>query len=508
MRLVDCEAFRTHRRGQALIAKLAQLFTDRAADHLRDGRGQLALADCHHAAHLAGNSPAIAKVQQAAQELLAQAHRQRQHAAAIREQARAFADSGRLSTVEALLQSRGGTPRHDADELLDTVRARRQLVEPIIEQVARALKRGELHDAIRQLVEAKRWVAGGAKLQALTDDTVAAATERIRSWIDRGHLDLAEQLLAEVETLEPRTMELVALRRILAHCRDAAEQLEAGQFHRCALMVERAQAVAPRLKWLSGAAVHLKRAADEIDRLRAGPLGCVRCDLDQVESRPRGRRSGRRGGPRKKIRHKGTPMSPNQTPRPNRFVLSVNGSGSFLVFCDPTVSVGPISSSQRPMVGLITDPSAPVVRIERSDGDYFLTSDRPVVVNDQPTSHHLLSARDKIALSGRCRITFVRPNAASDTAKLTFSGGRLPSADMRGVVLMGREMVLGPSGAAHVPVREMGKDMTLLARPGGIQLPDGTAAEVRGTPLSPGDALPFGEPVQLEGLTMTLNRCE
>ena len=92
--------------------------------------------------------------------------------------------------------------------------------------------------------------------------------------------------------------------------------------------------------------------------------------------------------------------------------------GSFLVIRSAAVTIGPISSSQRPEVGLVADPSLPVVRIERADEDYFLRCERAVMVNEHSTTERLLADRDRIALSPRCRWRFLRPNAASGSAVL------------------------------------------------------------------------------------------
>ena len=83
------------------------------------------------------------------------------------------------------------------------------------------------------------------------------------------------------------------------------------------------------------------------------------------------------------------------------------------------------------------DASAPTITLSRSDEDYFLKADRPATVNEAPCTTRLLNSGDRIGLGTRCRLTFRRPSAASGTAVLDISGGRLPAAGIRQVILIG-----------------------------------------------------------------------
>src|SRR2546421_174944 len=94
-------------------------------------------------------------------------------------------------------------------------------------------------------------------------------------------------------------------------------------------------------------------------------------------------------------------------------------------------------------------PGAPVVTLSRSDEDYFLNSPRsPVAVNERMVSSALLSNGDRIGIGPRCRIEFRRPNAASASAILDVSGARLPWGGVKGVLLMDRELIVGPMASA------------------------------------------------------------
>jgi hypothetical protein len=166
----------------------------------------------------------------------------------------------------------------------------------------------------------------------------------------------------------------------------------------------------------------------------------------------------------------------------------VDGVGSFLVFRGAAVKVGPVSGGGRPDLGLMTDAGTPTVTISRSEEDYFLQSGVAVAVNDKPVRSKLLCDGDRIALGPRCRLVFRRPNAASASAVLEISGARLARGDVRQVILMDREIVMGDSAAAHVRTREVRGPAVLLAEGGRMSL----KAEGRVTDVVEGEHVRVG----------------
>lgn len=147
-----------------------------------------------------------------------------------------------------------------------------------------------------------------------------------------------------------------------------------------------------------------------------------------------------------------------------RFLLHVDGAGSFLVLRGSSCRLGPANASRSPDVPLMTAADAPAVTLVRSDHAYLLTSNRPAAVNGHDTTHALLADGDRIGLGPRCRIQFRQPSPASVTAVLHVTGARLPWGSVRQVVLMGRELVIGPSGHAHVRTRDSATQVVLHGR--------------------------------------------
>ena len=126
--------------------------------------------------------------------------------------------------------------------------------------------------------------------------------------------------------------------------------------------------------------------------------------------------------------------------------------------------MGPISSSARPDLGLIADPSLPAIRIERVETDYFVRSDRAIEINARPMTEKMLSDGDVIALSPRCRLRFRVPNPASATAVLMLSGARLGDPDIRQVILMGRDILAGPYTNNHIQSEHLDETVTFFAQ--------------------------------------------
>ena len=158
---------------------------------------------------------------------------------------------------------------------------------------------------------------------------------------------------------------------------------------------------------------------------------------------------------------------PRQTQNPSLdVVLHVDGVGGFRVIDRPIVNIGPVSSSHPVDVPLMADATLPAITIARSEEDYFLHSTRPVLVNDKPTTSKLLAHGDRIGLGTRCRITFRRPSAASASAVLDLSGTRLPQGDIRHIILMDREMIIGPGASAHVRADDLETPVVLQRREG------------------------------------------
>jgi hypothetical protein len=141
---------------------------------------------------------------------------------------------------------------------------------------------------------------------------------------------------------------------------------------------------------------------------------------------------------------------------PTQFVLHVDGVGSFLVLRQPVITIGPISSAMPADVAVVAEPTLPPTTIARIDDDYFLKGGATT-----PSLGRLLASGQRLDLSPRCRMTFLLPSPASTTAVLDLCGARLARADIRRVILMDQDLIIGPGSASHVVAPQLERPLVL-----------------------------------------------
>jgi hypothetical protein len=116
----------------------------------------------------------------------------------------------------------------------------------------------------------------------------------------------------------------------------------------------------------------------------------------------------------------------------------------------------------------------------------------------------LLAAGDRVALSPRCRFTFSLPHPASTTAVLDLDGARYPRSDVRRVILLDRDLILGPTGASHVRVNGLNQPVVLNCRSGTLRT--SVEAVANGRPVPREEGLPLGVPVSAGGVSFVISR--
>jgi hypothetical protein len=182
----------------------------------------------------------------------------------------------------------------------------------------------------------------------------------------------------------------------------------------------------------------------------------------------------------------------------------VDGAGSYCIFRQPIVTIGPISSSQQPDLGLMAEPGIPIATIERREDEYFIRGS-VVAVNDRAGNGKLLACGDRIALSPRCRMSFNLPSAASMTAVLDLTGCRYPRADVRRVILLDGEVILGPGMATHVRVEGAEENVILHVRDGRLFCESKQAVEVNGAPMDRISGIPMDAHVKVGSVSFVVS---
>jgi tetratricopeptide (TPR) repeat protein len=498
---------RSHRRGQVLVGRLVQRLIERGREHLAAGHTREALADCQKAMELGGNLSEAAELQRQVAETLSQQRRGQRRRGDLGTTAREHIENGRLSLGEQLLADaaadsvRVGLLRHEAA-------ARRSAAEAALKRAEAALKRSDYPGAIQELLTARAQRADDEEMADLTARVVCASADWARQEMLQGRVDLAASLLGRLKLLAGESRDCQDLLHAAGECRRGWAAVCRGELRRAGEILRRARTILPRAKWLEEAIASADRGAEAMETLRSGPLGLLGSGEPEPHEPPADEAvtlpSGAEPPPVL------LPVEPQPAGSasllPQRFLLQVDGAGSSVVLRDSQVTVGPISSSGRPEVGLLADPSLPIVTIERTEGDYFLRCEAPIDVNDRMVTGKLLADGDRIALSPRCRMRFRLPNAASSSAVLELSTARLPQADVRRVVLLDREMVMGPGPAAHVRADHLAERAVLYVRDGRLMCRAKSQLTVDQEPLDPAAGIPLGKCVRIGPLGLVVTR--
>lgn len=442
---------RAHRRGQELTDAAVVALVQRGREHLAAGRLAAASEDGRNATLLAGNTSDVAALQVAVDHARATEQTKALDAQQALATARRLVNDGQL-TLGGAMAARAVDAGHQAPAgvLLADIHARQASFDRLNSAVQTAIGQEQWELAIQRLREADRLRPNSSDVQAMKRTIGDRVAKSARESIDAGRLDAAGAMLGRVASLAAEHHELAELDANLALCRTASADLRAARFPEARQALHRLALVFPQAKWIGQTLEAIGRADDAVDRLRAGPLAL----LSDAAAEPPAR-------PAAQVRNAPASVVPAR-----RFLLHVDGAGSFLVLQADPCHVGPISASRAPELPLMTAAGSPTVTLSRSEDAYLLSAASPVMLNERPTTSALLADGDRIGLGPRCRIHFRQPNAASTSAVLQVSRARLPWGSVREVILMGRELVIGPSSTAHVRTRDSGAQIVLHATDG------------------------------------------
>ena len=503
---------RRHRHGQRLVGRLTRALVQRGRENLAAGRCQPALDDCNKAEKLAGSTSEIATLRVAVCDAIRKTQQDHQQEALRVAQARRHVDEGWLSVGEQILED-APDAHEQAKQLRQELAAVRLQTEDAVAKAQQALKRGDIEQAIDLARSARLAQNRNGRVAELLHEISNGVVQHVRTHFEQGRLDRAQALMQRLAPLGQDGLAIAELRRALVQCHQAAEFIAVGKPTAAMPLLRKARAICPAAQWLDAALANVKRAAESLEELDTGPLGLSIADAaagqepwnvvpnDDAASQPKERQS-TLGAERPMV------DTADNSSVPAEFLMQVDGVGSYLVFRAARVTVGPISSSARPDLGLIADPNLPVIAIERIDGDYFLRSQTAVDVNGQSVAEKLLSDGDCIALSRRCRIRFHMPNPASTTAMLTVSGARLSRPDIRGIVLMDRDVLIGPYVNNHVRTDQLSEAVALFAQNGRLLCRAKEGVAVDGRPLDPNVGLVTNKRIEIGGLSMVVTGFE
>jgi hypothetical protein len=504
--IIQSKDIREHRRGQKLISQLALAFAKRGRENLEAERIQLALVDCNKAEKLAGNTADVAKLRSAICSEMEQRRLRSRHRSLKVAQARQHIQEGWISAGEEILKDTGDQDGQAGIVLQQAAVARLHTSEAIA-KAEKALQRNDLDVAIDFALRAGAAGSQNEQVVELISKIRSQAVRQVKENFDNGRLNLAYSLWQRVSPIADGCSEISELGSALSQCSKAAEYVAMGRPREAVNLLRKVQLTCPSAKWLGAVTNQSRQAAELLDELAASPLGLDitrRQDMeDEIQQTDNEAQSVSRERSQKIPNDRGSDYQAESS-IPSKFVLQIDGIGSFYVLQDASITVGPISSSARPTVGLMVDPNLPAVTIERSEDDYFIRSSHPVRVNDVATTNKLLVDSDRINLSPRCAMKFNIPNPASTTATLSLPGTRLGRADVRRIILMDRDILIGPTEGSHIPAESLDETVALFTQNGRLLCRAKDKILVDDKTVSPTAGLPLNQQIRIGQISMVL----
>jgi tetratricopeptide (TPR) repeat protein len=494
----------THRQGQRLIDRLVKSLVERGREHLEARRFGQASADCDKAVQLGGNLTEIAQLRSdIAQAATDRQRSARKHADALAE-ARQHIDRGQLSVGEHLLE-KAAIKTERVQALQANVAERRVSAEDALIRAQQALGHEDWDTAVKALLEIKRSHSANKQLADLTAQLTDGVIARAKSAIDEGRVDLAESLLHRLVPLGHDTIQTRDLNKMVEQCRMAAQYIVQGRPRQASEILRLMSAIQPEAVWIKQALTQTQQEAEMLEELRGGPLGLL---MDRQVRSCEDKIASTMPYPAAGAEMMAEELQDNTIGEglPPRFIMHIDGVGSFIVLRGRSITIGSSGSSYKPDLPLMLEAGIETARIERDESDYFLESDKTVFVNDTPVKHKLLADDDRIALSQRCRLKFTRPNPASASAVLQVQGTRLPGCDARQAILMDREIIFAPGSTAHVRADHLAKPVIFHTRDNRLFCRTDTEVLVNDRPMDRHLGIPLGANVKIGNVSLVVTK--
>ena len=481
-----------HKDGKKLADKLGVKFLDRAGQHLEAETIEQALADCNKAAKLIGNTTELGRLRKAIVEAMSSQQCKMHQQQAVVNAARENIAGGWVSVGKGLLE---GTNDSDGAVLLQNANAIRSRTNAVIEKAQKALDEGYAEEAIEIIRCGQCGKDIGLYSSQLLGRLRRDVCSKVRDDINIGRIDLAERMLDMLAGIEADSLESGELKSIVTECRKACGYIATGQLARASELFGKLRIVMPKAKWISEAANEAAKGAKAIEELRAGPLGLMTSSYKHNEE------------PKTEQVYEDRSYKRNAMMNNNvqsKFILHIDGVGSYLVVNNDKVTIGPVSSSSHCDVKVIAAADMQEVEIERCEGDYFIKSKTPVGINNKAVTGGLLKDSDKIALSNRNRIKFRKANSASNTVELIPSGIRFIQAGLTSVLLMDREILIGPGGSNHIQTNEISTGVIIYFNNGCLMCRSQEYIVIDGVNCGNQCAIDCGKQIEIGTMTLTV----
>ena len=497
--LLKDSSLQQHRTGQKLLTRLSAAFIGRGRDHLVAGRLAPALDDCLHAEKLAGNLPEVVQLRSEIAQQIEIERVQSQQRAEQLEKAKQQMQNGWLSTGRKILAE---TDDRQAQCLLKNAEMLELEKDSVLQRIRQALKLGQVELAARMYQNSSLKNRLDSEAADILSRIQQQASKQLQDFLIQGDIHLASSFLNQLQGKVAECDPIRLVRQAIEYCHLSVRQIDAGNFTAAIVNLKKARILRPKAKWIMEAISQTQCAADAQQNLQAGPLGILEnigeTDIPGMSFRE---------PQTKPVAAETNHVSINQPFNAGtqmRFILQIDGVGAYHVLCDDRVMIGPISGSKHSDIELVTAPDVRVKQIERAEGDYFigLPDSAP---GSGPVPKQLLNDGQRVELSPRCRFKFSTPNPASSTACLIPSSARFPRADISGVILMDREILIGPERNNHIQSGQIDEAIVLFLQGNRILCRAQQPIRVDGRALIAGQALPMDKQIEIGDVRLNLS---
>jgi hypothetical protein len=455
---------REHYRGQQLVSNLVKSYLKRGQQHLSDGNAAAALADFDRASRLGGNQTEIAGLRStAANALQVEMERQQSQHEQVRH-ARELMAVGADTLCQAACQSL--SPETPAAIQLKAALARsQQSIDAVLLQLRELLTNGNLEMAVERTRLLSPEQLKHRRVQTYLAELQTALAAHIRKLVAEGQLEQACCFLTTAIKLPQANAELQVMHQMIIHLATAVAEFGRLDVHQ---LLRRLNALQQRIgnsAWLDSSITAAEQLAVSLQMLKSSPMAQLESSspLASLAVVPQ--------------------ASQNQCEIPalnhlnylpslfQRFQLNIDEAGSFLVFSQPSLTLGK-DSRQRPVdIAFASQLELPMIQIVRVDDDYFLYADQSVQINDRLFKDKLLSNGDRVTAAGRISFRFHKPHAASNTAVLELSSStRMAFGTARRIVLMDEAIIVGSSSDSHIVVPNAEGQVILSNQNGRLEL--------------------------------------
>ncbi len=498
---------RDYRECQVLLEKMVRPLLERAREHLGAGRPEDALADVERAQEAGGNRPETATVRQDVLGVLERVRMEENAEHRAANSARRHLDEGRLDAGSERLRD----VAEDSEKAGDLRRRVQRLREEAREAQARVescLKDGDVERALEAFRAVVSVAAEDPETRRLSDRIIQQAGAAVSAALNQGEIERARRILRGCDGTATSDA-LSEWRDTLSLCDKVAGATARRDWAGGRVYLRRLARILPDARWIALGEKQMKILDEALRDLRSGPLGEFASGFASRETpavtpasaaAPEDVTAARRAASDASA---GSPVA-EANREDGRFLLWVDGVGSYLLLRSDSTSIGRLGSSLAPDIELAADLEGVHAQILRVDHDYFAVARGAVSIAEHPVERHLLADGDEIVLGSRSGLSFRLPTSLSTTALLKLGTGLRLSGDVHTVILLDGHLIFGEGSGCHIDVPKLDQRVILSCEKNAFRCRSPVPIVVDGKIHQNDASIPLGAHVEAGQLTFTL----